>query len=211
MRACILSALIGYAIGSVNLSIIISRFRGGDIRTVGSGNAGATNALRTMGAATAAAVLLFDIIKGMIAALAAYSIFKDVLAQYVAALAAVVGHVFPIWHSLRGGKGVAAGFGALLYLDFRVALAAAAVFLVVTLIWRYVSLGSVCAAASAPLAAYALNGFGALFAVALIIAIVIIARHRSNIVRLVHHEENAIGAKKDKPQLDGAGKERDAK
>lgn len=193
----ILALLLGYLIGSVNPSILYSKLRGDDIRRHGSGNAGATNTLRTYGKAAAAVVFLFDLCKGILAVLLARMLFEAPGAQYAAAIGAMLGHSFPVYFGFRGGKGVATGFAVLLLLDWRVALIALAVFVVVVVLSRYVSLGSICAAVSAPIAAFALYGVSGIAWFSLALAVLVTVRHASNIQNLLRGTEHKLGEKKE--------------
>lgn len=190
--------IMGYLIGSCNFAIIYSRlFKKEDIRSKGSGNAGATNILRTYGKAPAALVFILDLLKGVIAVLIArfFYPYTDVCAC-IAAFGAILGHNFPCYYDFKGGKGVATSFAVLLALCPKAALIALGVFLIVVLISRYVSLGSVLAAIAAPGAAIALGSSLAVCVMSVCMGLLCILRHKPNIVRLMNGKENKIGKKK---------------
>ncbi len=217
----IAAAVAAYLIGSINTSIILSRvFFGEDIRKSGSGNAGATNMLRTHGKKFAIATLIMDILKGVIAvllALAADNILAQLLPlqyaqspeaeyilgnlKYIAGFFVVLGHSFPIYFGFRGGKGVATGLGVILTLNWQVGLIVLALSLIIMAVSRYVSLGSVIGALLFPLllAVFTL-GAGNFDMIEIIMAaalsLLIIARHHSNISRLLHGNENKLFSKK---------------
>lgn len=188
-----LSAVIGYLMGSLNTSIIISKWKGDDIRAHGSGNAGATNTLRVLGKKAAAIALGGDILKTVIAVLICFFVFGSIEAKAAAGAGAVLGHNFPLYFGFRGGKGIATSFIAVLMLDFRTALCALCVFIIVLALSRYVSLSSICAAVSVALFAAFFNGVGTIFWVCLAIGVLAIIRHRSNIKRLIGKTENKLG------------------
>lgn len=196
----LLVVFIAYLLGSLSFSVImVYLLEGLDIRDQGSGNAGATNVLRTVGRRPAMAVLLLDIGKGALAV--GLARWLEVPEPWVgaAAVAAVAGHIFPAFHRLRGGKGVATVTGALGCLDPLPALVAAAVFGLVVLTTRYVSLGSIVATAVFPLFAWLAGRFGWtppapawLLISASLVACLILFRHRSNVRRLWDGTENRL-------------------
>lgn len=209
--ATLLIAVAAYLLGSIPTGYLLVRiFRHQDIRSVGSGNIGATNVLRSGGKALGAATFLLDMLKGcaavyfsalFVAALLPTMPHRD--AQALAALFAVLGHMFPVWLRFRGGKGVATGFGVFLVAVPLGALAAIAVFFLVLLIGRYVSLASILGAASFPFFAWLLSstqegGDRNIFfiAVQFIVAFLIIAKHHQNIRRLFKGTETRFGVKK---------------
>lgn len=186
---------LSFAIGSIPFGVIIGRvFYHRDIREGGSGNIGAANALRTFGKAGGAAVLVLDVLKGMLPTLLALQFGE--LAAVACASAAILGHCFSPWLGFHGGKGVATMLGALIALSWEAALAAAAVWLVVVRLTRYSSAASLAACATAPIAlwlttrsiAASLFAFGAL--------VLIVWKHRENIERLRSGTERAIGLRK---------------
>ena len=203
----LLIAAVAYLLGSIPIGYLLVRiFRQQDIRSVGSGNIGATNVLRYGGKSLGAITFLLDVLKG------SGSVFLGVLlaahlaptfpshdAQALAALFAVLGHMFPIWLHFSGGKGVATGFGVFLVAAPCAALASIAVFAVILLLTRYVSLASVLAAFSFPIfALFLTHGPRSPFfiAVQFAVAFLIIVKHHQNIRRLIDGTESRIGAKK---------------
>jgi acyl phosphate:glycerol-3-phosphate acyltransferase len=188
IAACVMLA---YLAGSIPFGLIFTKATGhGDIRALGSGNIGATNVLRTGDKKLAAATLFCDIAKGLIPVLIARQ-FGPVAAA-AAALAAPLGHIFPLWLGFKGGKGVATGAGALLAYLWPAALAAAATWIIVALVFRYSSLAAITAAASAPAYAWLFADTRLEPLVVLLIALIIIWRHRDNIARLRRGEESKI-------------------
>jgi len=205
LLASLLIAAAAYLLGSIPTGYLLVRiFRKQDIRTVGSGNIGATNVLRSGGKGLGAATFLIDMLKGCAAvwlgALAAahlmpYTSVRNI--EALAALFAVLGHMFPVWLHFRGGKGVATGFGVFLVAAPSAALAAIGVFFLVLLVTRYVSLASILGAASFPFFAWLLvKGDRPPFfiAVQFIVAFLIIAKHHQNIRRLLTGKEARFGA-----------------
>lgn len=188
----IAALLIAYLLGSINLSIVITKLTGKpDPRTQGSGNAGATNMLRTNGKRDAILVLLGDALKGLIAVLiAAHLGVHGSLLGFVA-LSAMIGHVFPLYFGFRGGKGVATFAGALFGLDLMVALTFIIVWLVVALVTRYSSLASLSAAASTILGALMFHHAGYIPGL-LLMVLLIVWKHQSNIQKLKSGTESKI-------------------
>jgi acyl phosphate:glycerol-3-phosphate acyltransferase len=186
--------LFGYLCGSIPFGVIITRLAGTqDIRSVGSGNIGATNVLRTGRKALAAATLLGDMLKGTAAVLVVLCLFNRDLAL-VAGFGAFIGHLFPVWLRFKGGKGVATYIGILLGLVWPMALAFCGIWLAVAAVTRYSSLSALIASLATPLLLWA---FGApheatLFAV---LTITLWITHRENIARLLHGTEGKIGQK----------------
>lgn len=186
---------IGYALGSIPFAYLVTRLFGlGDIRNVGSGNVGTTNVLRTGNKLAAALTLIGDVGKGILAVLIAKE-FGDWPAM-AAALGAFVGHIFPVWLSFKGGKGVATYLGILAALNLPVALITAATWITTALVARISSLSALVAAALSPLymlligpTAYAIG--------AAILAALIFVTHRENIARLMAGSEPRIGQKKE--------------
>ena len=184
----------GYLLGSIPFAFIITRAFGlGDIRSVGSGNVGATNVLRTGNRYAAALTLLGDVGKGVVAVLIARQ-FGDIPAL-IAALGAFAGHIFPVWLNFKGGKGVATFIGIVFALAWPVALMVAATWLVVAAISRISSLSALVAAALSPVYMWFFAS-PAYAAGAAVLAALIFVTHRENIRRLLKGEEPKIGAKK---------------
>ena len=197
--------LIGYLLGSLNTSIIVGKFYGTDIRKHGSGNAGMTNTLRTLGKTAAVLVILGDILKGVISYLIGNLIVNTVptsvslsfvgVGGMVGGIAAIVGHNWPIYFGFKGGKGILTTFSVVMMMDWKLGLMLLGLFLVIVAITRYVSLGSIIACAAFPIAAY-IKGNGIVFTIfATLLAILAIARHNANIKRLISGTESKIGAK----------------
>lgn len=189
-----LVALCGYLIGSVPFGLVITRALGlGDLRSIGSGNIGATNVLRTGNKAAAAATLLLDSGKGAAAVLIARALLGEEAAQ-IAGGAAFLGHLYPVWLRFRGGKGVATFLGTVLALAWPVGIAACAAWLLTALVSRISSLSAlVAAAASVPLA-WAL-GHADIMLLCAGLAVLVFWRHRANIARLAAGTEPRIGAR----------------
>ena len=184
---------IGYLAGSVPFAFLMARRRGVDLRRVGSGNVGATNVLRTSGAASAIAALCLDAAKGAVAVIVAERLAGAPAAPVAAGLAAVIGHMHPVWLRFRGGKGVATAAGAFLVLATPAVLVAGAVFAVATWITRYVSVGSIVAAVALAAATVASGAPAAVSVGASIAALIIVHGHRANLGRLVAGTERRIG------------------
>ena len=195
-------AAIAYLLGSIPFGLILIRIaRGEDVRLSGSGNIGATNVARSGGAKLGMATLLLDALKGYLAVVIAIAVNRrspDLdpgLAAAIAALCAILGHVFPVWLRFHGGKGVATAVGAFLGLAPRAVLVVFAVFLVIVVISRYVSLGSIVGSAIFPVLAYFLyrgRSSPAGLAVMLGASLLIIVKHKANIRRLLNGTENRL-------------------
>lgn len=186
-----------YLLGSVATAIVVSRLLGlPDPRTMGSGNPGATNVLRTGRKGAALATLLGDMLKGMIPVIIARLLEASEIVIILTALAAFLGHIYPIFFQFRGGKGVATALGVLLGLSAWLGLAVLGAWLLVAATLRYSSLAALVAAAAAPVIAWSLQmGTPAILGIAFMSAL-LIARHRGNIQRLLNGTESRIGAKK---------------
>lgn len=205
MPRFLLIAAASYLLGSIPFGYLLMRiFRGEDVRLTGSGNIGATNVSRKspiLGVLT----LLLDALKGSAAVALAAGFSgtmdgpKDYGALSLAALFAVLGHMFPIWLKFQGGKGVATGLGSFLMIAPKAALLAAAVFIVVVLLFRYVSLGSILSVAAFPIMAWLLHEYGnSWMALALMstASLLIVARHNANMRRLLAGTESRFGSKR---------------
>jgi len=180
----ILLVLSAYLMGSLSGSLLLGRMRGVDIRTLGSGNAGGTNALRTQGWSFAIGTALIDVGKGALAAWLASRYTTQPAVAYAAVLAAVVGHVWPLWHGFRGGKGMATLMGGLLVLWPFAALLVVAAWLLILSIGGYVGLSTVIAAWMPAALALATRSSGDRLLFALAAALFILYTHRSNLARL---------------------------
>ncbi|MPL67263.1 acyl-phosphate glycerol-3-phosphate acyltransferase [Rhodobacter sp. 140A] len=187
-------AVLGYLLGAIPFGVVVTRVMGlGDLRTIGSGNIGATNVLRTGHKGAALATLLLDSGKGAVAVLLARHFLDDTAAQ-IAGGAAFVGHLYPVWLRFRGGKGVATFLGTLIALAWPVGLAACAVWLVTAALSRISSLSALVSAATAVPLALALGHREMMLLVAAM-AVLIFWRHRANIQRLAQGREPRIGKK----------------
>ena len=196
----ILAAVVGYLLGSIPFGLLLTRAAGlGDIRSIGSGNIGATNVLRTGNKGLAAATLLLDAAKGAAAVLAARYLWGEGPAM-MAGVAAFLGHVFPVWLSFKGGKGVATYIGVMLALNWIVGLIFCATWLLIAFAQRYSSLAALTAAATAPIFAYVVTGSLELPAAAVVLSVVLVMRHSTNIQRLIKGTEPRIGSEKPKAE-----------
>lgn len=207
--AFLISAVLGYLIGSVNSSIVLSKLKNNDIRQHGSGNAGATNTLRVMGKTAAVLVSLGDALKAVVsillAWLAAYLLKQgpDIIAycKYIAALFTVLGHNFPVFFGFKGGKGILTSVAVMFMLDWRIALIVLFVGVMLIVLTRYVSLGSIAGCALYPLFALAFySGEPLLYkkmqiVLAVILGLLGIWRHKKNIQKLLKGTESKIGEK----------------
>jgi glycerol-3-phosphate acyltransferase PlsY len=189
----ILALLLGYLLGSLPFGLILTRLTGaGDLRSIGSGNIGATNVLRTGRKGLAAATLLLDMGKGFLAVWLAWLWFPDW--AVMAAMGAFLGHCFPVWLKFNGGKGVATMMGVALGLAWPIGAVYAAVWLGVLATTRFSSLAGISAAVSAPLAAFA-TGRAEFVPVLAALALLVTLLHRANIARLRAGTEPKVGAK----------------
>jgi glycerol-3-phosphate acyltransferase PlsY len=198
-NAIYLTAALAYLLGSIPFGYILVRvFRGEDVRQSGSGNIGATNVARsstTLGVIT----LILDALKGLAAVMLARALFPGHTLSGVAALCVILGHVFPVWLKLRGGKGVATGLGAFVLLAPYAVLVAVAVFLAIVAIFRRVSLGSIVAVALVPPLAWFLDGEQnepAILVCMMAACVLIIAKHHENIRRLLAGTEDRFHLRK---------------
>jgi len=191
----ILSAIIGYLLGSINSSIIVGKAYGIDIRQHGSGNAGTTNVLRTLGKKAALFVLIGDVLKGVVAYLAGYAM-ADGIGAMAGGTAAILGHNWPLYFRFRGGKGALTSITVVLMMDPLIGLIILGMFVVVVALTRYVSLGSIIGAALFPVLALVFNRDLNFIIFALAIGLLVIFRHSSNIRRIFNGTESKLGAKK---------------
>ena len=213
MAEYVIMAVIAYLIGSVNFSIIISKkFAGFDVREKGSGNAGTTNMLRSVGKKAAAITLICDILKGVVSILIAILIGnivknsnKELLLQ-IAGVAVVIGHTFPIFFGFKGGKGVATSLGVLLMTNWQIGLICLVFALVLMILTRMVSLGSCMAAILYPVLTLFINDNyivltegknGNVYLIySIILAVIVLYNHRSNIKRILSGTENKLSFSK---------------
>lgn len=206
MAAYIVIAVIAYLIGSINFSVIISKkIAGFDVREKGSGNAGSTNVLRTVGKKAAALTLVCDILKGVVAILLAKvvgNIWKDLdgaLLVQLAGIFSIVGHTFPVFFKFKGGKGVATSLGVLLITNWQIGLICLVFALVLMVLTRMVSVGSIGAAILYPvLTIFISQNYivpGSYIISSIILAVLVVFNHRSNVKRLLTGTENKISFK----------------
>ena len=190
--------VVAYLLGSIPFAYLLVRAAGrGDVRRIGSGNVGATNAMRAVGWKVALAVAVLDVGKGVLAVVLMHQVTANPVWVAAAGAMAVVGHCYPVWLSFAGGKGVATAAGAFGSIAFLPIVPVAAVWIVLLALTRVVSLSSVVAAASFPIFLYLLAAVSpAVVACAVVAVSVIIWRHRDNLARLARGEEPRIGGKR---------------
>lgn len=197
--AIIVSLIFGYLLGSIPFGLLLTRAAGlGDVRSIGSGNIGATNVLRTGNKGLAAATLLLDMLKGTAAVWIAGRYFGMTEAALAGGIAAFIGHILPVWLGFKGGKGVATYLGVLLGFGWPPFAIFAVIWLLVALIFRYSSLAALVAASLTPLCIYLLDRSPDAIMLALVSAVmsmVILYKHRANIARLRAGTEPRIGGK----------------
>src|SRR6187200_977555 len=189
----VLAVTFGYLVGSIPFAFLLSRQRGIDLRRAGSGNVGASNVLRTTGARAAVLAMVLDGAKGSIAVVIAQLLSAGPVTAVIAAFASVLGHVYPIWLSFRGGKGVATAAGAFAVLAPEALGMASCVFLIAVFATRFISVGSIAGALTLALVATLSDAPGIIAIGAAASALVIIYRHRENLARLVAGTERRIG------------------
>ena len=205
----IIIAIIAYLIGSINFSVIISKKMAGfDVREKGSGNAGTTNMLRSVGKKGAAITLICDILKGVVAILIAmfigwaFKVENQSLLVQIAGIAVVIGHTFPIFFEFKGGKGVATSLGILIMTNWQIGLICLVFGIVLIALTIMVSLGSCTAALLFPVLTlfisenYIVSQGSGYFVYSVILAIIVLFNHRSNIKRILSGTENKISFKK---------------
>lgn len=209
MATYIIIAIIAYAIGSINFSVLISRKMAGfDVREKGSGNAGTTNMLRSVGKKAAAITLLCDVLKGVVAigiALIVGSIVKNVdkaVLVQIAGILVVVGHTFPIFFEFKGGKGVATSLGVIMMINWKIGLICLVFALAIMAFSKMVSMGSVGAAILFPVLTLFINTNFIVeasgmkyFIFSVILAAIVIFNHRANIKRIANGTENKLSFK----------------
>ncbi len=193
--------IVSYLVGNISPATIMAKKNNIEIRKAGSGNAGATNVLRTLGKKAGIITLAVDVLKGALVVcivkfgLVAYfnpEIFVNIYA--IAGLAVFIGHIWPVFYGFKGGKGIATGFGAIVVMNYQIGLIALGIVIIVVLATRYVSLGAILAALSLPVLA---NYFEPQLILWLMLMMIIaLYKHNGNISRLVKGEENKINFKK---------------
>ena len=209
MAAYIIVGIVAYLIGSISFSVIFSKKMAGfDVREKGSGNAGATNMLRSVGKKAAVLTLLCDALKGVVAIIFAIIVGaiakesdKAVLVQ-IAGILVVVGHTYPVFFGFKGGKGVATALGVLLITNWKIGLICLVFALVIMALTRIVSAGSVVAAVLFPVLVlfmhtnYTISEGSSYFVYSIILAVIVLFNHRSNIKRILSGTENKLSFKK---------------
>ncbi len=191
----VIAALLGYLLGSIPFGLLLTKLAGlGDIRSIGSGNIGATNVLRTGRKDLALATLLLDGGKGAAAVLIARLVSEDL--TVIAGGAAILGHLFPVWLKFKGGKGVATTLGTLIAANWMVGIGACLMWLVMALLFHYSSLSALIAVAASPVIALWVGTHPQAW-LAAFAAVLVWIRHHENIRRLLKGEEPKIGKKKE--------------
>ena len=194
MTDALAPVILGYGMGSLPIAFLLtSRLKGIDLRRVGSGNVGATNVHRTAGLRLALLVVAIDVAKGAGSVLVAARLAGGMEATVTAGVAAIVGHIYPVWLSFRGGKGVATACGVFALLAPWATAIAAIAFVATVALTRYVSLGSVVATAVLPALAWALDSPSTVVAGSTLAALVIIPRHSGNLARVADGTERRLG------------------
>ena len=205
----VITAIIAYLIGSINFSVILSKKMAGfDVREKGSGNAGTTNMLRSVGKKAAALTLICDVLKGVVAILIAmfigwaFKIENQSLLVQIAGIAVVIGHTFPIFFGFKGGKGVATSLGILIMSNWQIGLICLVFGVLLIALTRMVSLGSCAAAVLFPVLTlfitdnYIVSQGSGYLIYSIILAVIVLFNHRSNIKRIMSGTENRISFKK---------------
>ena len=203
----LVTALLGYLLGSIPTGFLVAQARGVDIRAVGSGNIGATNVLRTLGKPTGIFVLFVDALKGWVAVvlmtrltLLAFGLSTDAatmeVCQIIAGVCAILGHNYTCWLQFKGGKGIATSAGVLLALVPWALLTILAIWIIVFALTKYVSLGSLAASAALPFASWATHESTTKVLVTGAMGVLAIYKHRANIQRLLNGTEPRFGQKK---------------
>ena len=206
MLECAVMAIIAYLIGSVNFSVLLcKKMAGFDVREKGSGNAGTTNMLRSVGKKAAAITLVCDILKGIISILIAMAIGKifkgsnGALLVQVAGVAVIIGHTFPIFFKFKGGKGVATSLGVLIMSNWQIGLICLVFAVILIALTQMVSVGSIAAAILYPVLTlfipqnYIVPGNYLIYSI--VLAVIIVFNHRENVKRLLNGTENRISFK----------------
>lgn len=194
--ATLIALFVGYLFGSIPFGIILTRLAGGpDLRSIGSGNIGATNVLRTGNKKLAAATLFGDMLKGTVAVLVGAYFLGGPQAALAAGIGAFLGHLFPVWLGFKGGKGVATYIGVLIGVKASVALAFAVIWLGLAYLFRYSSLSALIASVVAPLLLWFWAGMPQAALVMAALSVLLWIMHRENIARLLTGREGKIGQK----------------
>jgi glycerol-3-phosphate acyltransferase PlsY len=186
--------IIAYFMGSIPVGVVVARFLGGaDPRTMGSGNIGATNVGRAAGKAAGIITLIGDCLKGLLPTLFAFQFFPSVQVIGLTGFAAFLGHIFPIFLRFKGGKGVATALGVFLVVSPIATLLSGLVFILLLLIFKHVSLGSISAAVSMPILLGFLPSSKAFAPLGAMVAVIVILKHTENIKRLIEGKESRLG------------------
>lgn len=217
---CVLIAVVAYLLGSVNFGIILSRkFQKDDVREHGSGNAGATNMLRSYGKVWGILTILGDMAKVAVSILLAFAALKltnsystvcdffgentDIIIKSFAGFFCVLGHIFPCFFAFKGGKGVATCGGMVFMIDWHIALLLLMLFIMVVFVSKYISLGSLVMAFFYPILIFIFYHSAVLTVIAVIFAVIVFVAHRENIKKIINHTENKIEFKKEENQDEG--------
>ena len=216
--ALIISAIISYLLGSLNFGIIISKsLSKDDVRSDGSGNAGSTNMLRNYGKKHAVMTIIGDMLKVAVAIFISFVIVRKLgnislaenggalilgidarmFTKSFAGLFCVLGHIFPCFFGFKGGKGVATAGGMVFMIDWRIALILLAIFAIIVLITKYVSLGSIAMAVFYPVFIFVFYKSVPLVFLSMVFTLIVVLAHRENIKKLINHTESKIGSKKE--------------
>ncbi len=194
--ATLIALVVGYLFGSIPFGIILTKLAGGpDLRSIGSGNIGATNVLRTGNKKLAAATLIGDMLKGTVAVLVGARFLGGPEAALAAGIGAFLGHLFPVWLGFKGGKGVATYLGVLIGVKASIALVFAAIWLSLAYLFRYSSLSALVASALTPLLLWFWAGMPKAALVMAGLTVLLWIMHRENIARLLAGREGKIGQK----------------
>lgn len=214
---CALIAVVAYLLGSVNFGIILSKkFQNDDVRDHGSGNAGATNMLRSYGKVWGILTILGDMAKVAVSILLALGVLKltnsystvcgffgenaDIIIKSFAGFFCVLGHIFPCFFGFKGGKGVATCGGMVFMIDWHIALLLLMLFIMVVFVSKYISLGSLVMAFFYPILIFIFYHNAVLTVIAVVFAVIVFVAHRENIKKLINHTENKIEFKKEDSQ-----------
>lgn len=196
----VLVVLVGYLFGSANTSVIVGRLYGIDIREHGSKNAGLTNTLRTLGKLAALLVIVGDVAKGVLACLVGMYVVGNVdvvgaIGLMAGGTASVIGHIWPVYFGFKGGKGILTSFSVILMMNWKIGMLLFLIFAVIVAVTRYVSLGSIIGCAVFPILGIILKQGTIFLAFALLLACIIIMKHRGNIRRLLDGTEAKLSFK----------------
>tara|TARA_B100001996_G_scaffold185058_1_gene141555 strand:+ start:2375 stop:2980 length:606 start_codon:yes stop_codon:yes gene_type:complete len=188
--------IISYIIGSVNSSIVFSKiYKLPDPREYGSKNPGATNILRSGNKILALTIVIFDILKGFLPVVIAYYFIKEDVYVQIIGVIAVIGHIYPIFYKFKGGKGVATSFGAILAFDFILGLICLMTWIITAFLFRYSALSAIVSFTFLPIYTWLSYENYTITSIYLILAIVVIYKHKTNIKNLLNNEETKIGSK----------------